>query len=67
MLYTEDNLKCPKCNTIYVDPRSLPCGEVVCNKCINHLEANSFKFCCLQVHSIPDKGFPICNVVARNN
>ena len=41
MFYEEkdinDLLSCFNCKTVYVDPRTLPCGETLCLKCINSL------------------------------
>jgi hypothetical protein len=63
-----DYLKCQKCNQIFEDPRSLPCGECICNSCIqSNIEkgSNQFNcFCCKKMHCVPDiGGFPICKIM----
>jgi hypothetical protein len=69
MFYTEkqieDETTCGKCKTIFDDPRSLPCGECICNKCIlNEIDnerMNEFNcFCCGEMHNVPKNGFPFC-------
>jgi SpoVK/Ycf46/Vps4 family AAA+-type ATPase len=66
MYFTDDQLKCPICNRVYVDPRSLPCGENICNKCIQTNEKNGQFNCsgCDSTHVLVDNGFSICRVVA---
>jgi hypothetical protein len=67
-MFTQSQLKCSECNKIYVDPRNLPCGDAACNKCIErHFDAekNQLKcFGCAEIHSIPEKGFPVCKFIA---
>jgi hypothetical protein len=63
MFYTEEQFvnktTCSVCNETFKDPRWLPCGECICNKCINGL-ACPF---CKTNHTAPVKGFPICKVM----
>ena len=63
----DEHLKCLICLKRLHDPVSLPCGEIVCQKCIDdyieeHSEKsnnNQFKCCaCDEEHSIPENGFP---------
>jgi hypothetical protein len=70
MFFTENQIKdkttCEKCKTIFNDPRSLPCGECLCNKCIvNEVDDKSeFKcFCCDEMHNVPKNGFPVNKIV----
>jgi hypothetical protein len=69
MFFTEKQIKdsntCEKCKTIFNDPRSLPCGECICNKCImNEIDdKNEFNcFCCGEMHNVPNNGFPVCKL-----
>jgi hypothetical protein len=71
MFFTEEQcnqyVTCQRCEETFFDPRSLPCGECVCNKCIvSHLENGSkqFKcFCCTKTHPVPEEGFPESKVM----
>jgi hypothetical protein len=62
-----DHLKCPKCIMVFNDPRNLPCGECVCNDCIqsnlDHINKQFNCFFCSKMHPIPDEGFPICKII----
>ena len=65
------NLNCSICEEIYEDPKILPCGETICQKCIpkmiekynltnvSHLKC-SF---CKKIHEIPKSGFPSNKIV----
>jgi hypothetical protein len=65
-----DNLLiCKICDRKLDDPRSLPCGESFCNKCIDTIsgyEKKQFE-CqnCNTQHAIPDGGFPINAVLNK--
>ncbi len=58
-------LKCNQCDgkfTEYDQPRSLPCGKIVCNNCVLKIEkeATNKKFkcpICSKHHVIPEEGF----------
>jgi hypothetical protein len=71
MFLSKDQFKedttCQRCKTIFVDPRSLPCGECICNKCITNEigdKNNKFNcFCCNEMHFVPKNGFPVCKVM----
>jgi hypothetical protein len=72
MFFTENQIKdkttCGKCKTIFNDPRSLPCGECICNKCIlngiGDKSSNEFNcFCCDEIHNVPRNGFPVNKIV----
>jgi len=67
MFYAEDDiselLNCPNCKKRYRDPRSLPCGETICDDCIEYLsistgDSNTLN-CpyCKETHRIPESGF----------
>jgi hypothetical protein len=69
MFFSENQFKdqttCEKCKTIFENPRSLPCGECICNKCIingiDDKRRNEFNcFCCGEMHNVPKNGFPVC-------
>ena len=56
MVYDDDELSCPKCGETFEDARILPCGDTVCQKCI---EKSTSKFecpCCHVQHSVPKSG-----------
>ena len=64
MFYQEDIISelitCPQCKQAYNDPRTLPCGEFMCNKCIQSLikKQKSFKCTsCNTTHKQPANGF----------
>jgi hypothetical protein len=68
MFFTEDQIKrktkCSKCNETFVDPRNLPCGNCICNKCIDVSNTNEFDcFCCSNKHLLPENGFPVCKIM----
>jgi hypothetical protein len=66
MFFTEEQIKkateCSMCKETFVDPRFLPCGECICNKCVlASNNKNEFHcFSCNENHLIPRAGFPIC-------
>jgi hypothetical protein len=68
MFYTEAQValktKCSVCGKTFEDPRSLPCGECICNKCITNKVGSVYEclFCNMR-HTIPDDGFPICKIM----
>ena len=54
------HLKCPQFNDSYIEPRILPCGQSICNYCIETIE-NPIQFRCVLckvIHQIPALGFP---------
>lgn len=56
MVFDDDELSCPKCSETFEDARILPCGDTVCQKCI---EKSTSKFecpCCHVQHSVPKSG-----------
>jgi hypothetical protein len=66
MFFSESQIKdettCQKCKTIFNDPRVLPCGESICNKCILNgiSDKNEFNcLCCVEMHNVPRNGFPV--------
>lgn len=65
MYYKEDDinrfLNCPSCSQTFDDPRLIPCGECLCNHCIQDMviqETNGFQ-CefCSSFHQVPEEGF----------
>jgi len=59
-------LKCNQCNEKFNasdQPRSLPCGKIICSVCIIKIEQESinskFDCICLKNHQIPEEGFGI--------
>lgn len=71
MFYEESRinriLNCELCNRKYDEPRSLPCGNTICNICICAIEDKLLltnKSCfkcvlCADHHCVPQSGFPI--------
>jgi hypothetical protein len=63
----DELLKCKQCNTRYIQPRSLPCGEFICTNCLEKLieeqsaeYSGKLKCCyCSEEHDMPERGFPI--------
>ena len=56
-------LICHVCECQLEDPRVLPCGKSICNKCVDFLTPNESKKhikCqnCQETHDIPSNGFP---------
>jgi hypothetical protein len=65
--YIKNLLKCNKCNEKLIDqPRSLPCGKIICSVCIIKIEQESinskFECICFEYHEIPKKGFGISEI-----
>ena len=67
MFYEEkdvnEELVCRVCNEIFSDPRLLPCGESLCNFCIESLKVEGENWitcvCCHKQHTMPVQGsFP---------
>ena len=66
MFYKEEDISkelvCPKCTNRFDDPRTLPCGNSLCQMCIlNHQVDNQTKtmnkcFCCQENHPLPKEG-----------
>ena len=56
-------LICSKCSKHLDEPRLLPCGNTVCNKCASLLISSRSKMfgcaLCRGEHALPDKGFPL--------
>jgi hypothetical protein len=68
MFFTENQIKdktsCEKCKRVFNDPRSLPCGECLCNDCIlsgikNQKIDGYICFFCKEIHNVPTNGFPV--------
>jgi hypothetical protein len=64
--YIKNLLKCNKCNEKFNDyeqPRSLPCGKIICSSCLDKIEKEAvqskFKCICSNEHQIPKEGFGI--------
>jgi hypothetical protein len=61
-------LICSVCENRMVDPRILPCGKSVCNRCVDLLTDTDNKRIncqnCAKIHEIPDEGFLI-NQIAK--
>jgi hypothetical protein len=75
--FLDDLLKCQICFQKFNDPRLLPCGATICNRCVEHWQDadNNIVKCqkCRISHAIPDGGLPsnqalaaICNVKPFN-
>lgn len=70
-------LDCPVCKKKFNSPRTLPCGNVVCNGCVISVTksiSKHFQFrcsLCAEIHDLPKNGFPIChqfqNLLSPNN
>ena len=64
-MFNEENVfnehfKCPHCKKIFADPRSLECGESLCNDCIMQLLSKQNGINCKicgELHKMPEKGF----------
>lgn len=55
-----NELICPRCEQIYVDPRIISCFETLCSNCIEELTTSENKmkcFFCEEIHEIPESGF----------
>ena len=74
MFYEEDSiaeiLKCQHCKQQLDEPRNLPCGNIICNSCVQNLmgslnkKENSYKcLICHQIHIIQKDGLPINKIV----
>lgn len=53
-----DELICPRCEHIFVDPRITPCYETICIKCIDELKTTDDEincYFCKQKHKIPER------------
>ncbi len=64
--YIRNLLKCSQCCEKFDDyeqPKSLPCGKIICSVCMVKIEKeaidNKFKCICLKIHQIPEDGFGI--------
>lgn len=74
MFYSEDEISkdliCPSCKEKYVVPRILPCGSIICDRCVKKIQpienTNQFK-CdqCNEMHNIPPNGFSICEPLIK--
>jgi len=66
------SLKCPQCSDLLLEPRKLPCGQSICNYCVQTIE-DTIRFKCVlckSIHNIPSCGFPFdCELqqLANNN
>ncbi len=62
MFYSDNEIHrlkiCPKCSLESDDPRILPCGETVCNSCLNtNMKSFECQFCSSE-HCTNENGFP---------
>ena len=65
--YIKNLLKCNQCNEKFDDyeqPRSLPCGKIICSLCVDKIEKEAIKskfkcIICSNEHQIPKEGFGI--------
>lgn len=55
----ETKLNCLSCGQRFVNPRILPCGETLCEKCVSKMKKCFF---CNEKHKAPSKGFPLNKV-----
>lgn len=53
----ETALKCCQCKNKFTDPRILPCGYTLCNKCISDSYVSIIDCVCGETHEIPINGF----------
>ncbi len=64
-----EDINCPQCLKKYNDPRSLPCGDSLCAKCIQSLSSNhKHKFVCPTCSILtltPFGGFPANNALVK--
>lgn len=56
-------LNCPNCKIRYNEPKVLPCGNIICNRCISKLDKIFKCKHCLLAHLKPDDGFPSSELV----
>ena len=70
MIFEETHIRnlltCNQCEVKFDDyeqPKSLPCGKMICSLCVEKIEKeaikNKFKCVCFKVHQIPEDGFAI--------
>lgn len=77
MLYEEAQLDsvllCPKCHLKHDTPKCLPCGNIICQRCINDIQnlldqiGHTEFHCqiCSEFHEFPSsQSFPTCHQVA---
>ena len=52
----EDSIKCPNCSKLLEDPRVLPCGTTMCEKCLKTMLDDCGLNCsvCLKIHLLPE-------------
>lgn len=53
-----DELTCPRCKQLFVDPRITPCYKTMCINCVEELKTTSNEmecFFCHQIHHIPEE------------
>ena len=57
----DDIIRCPNCQSKFIDPRIIPCGSSMCSNCIVLLEKKERKEfkcpACQESHRIPTSGF----------
>lgn len=62
-----DLLSCQLCKNQLDTPFILPCGKIVCSKCahciIKQSKNDSIDCLCKSNHRLPDKEFPICEII----
>ncbi|CAF0783917.1 unnamed protein product [Brachionus calyciflorus] len=64
MIFSENFLNCPSCETIYEEPRILPCGETICSKCIPNTETEFDCVYCFAKHQSDSNFHPINKALA---
>ena len=66
----QESLICTNCKGFLIEPKTLPCGETICQRCLDHIMSQNlackFKCCiCEDLHSIPINGFQTNKLIAR--
>ena len=58
-------LNCPSCEARYQEPKSLPCGQAICQFCASQLSKTFECSFCSKDHVVPDEGFPTNIIVSK--